>query len=288
MKRNLAVLSLLFASALPQLAAADDRIIAAIRDIERRLDARVGFALHDTGSGKRWFHRADERFPMASTFKVLACGALLANVDAGSEDSSRRVTIAASDLVPHAPVTQGHVGSALSLRELCEATMRTSDNAAANKILDALGGPGAVTRFVRSLGDMTTRLDRREIALNEGTPGDPRDTTSPAAMVATLEWLVLGGALSASSRDQLTQWLLTNAVGGPLLRAGLPADWRVADRTGAGGHGTRGVVAVIWPPGRAPLVAVVYITGTHASMDARNTAIADVGRAIAEAWSRSR
>jgi beta-lactamase class A len=283
MKRLFAVLSLLLCAAPPQAAVANDGIVEAARQAEARLGARVGLAVHDTGSGKRWRYKADERFPMASTFKVLACAALLARVDAGQEEISRRVPITKDDLVPHAPVTEGKVGSDMSLGELCEATMGVSDNPAANKILDAIGGPPAVTRFMRSLGDGTTRLDRRETALNEGAPGDPRDTTSPSAMAASLEKLALGDALSAPSRAQLTQWHVGNEVGGPLLRAGLPTNWRVGDRTGVGGHGTRGVVAVIWPPGRAPVVAVVYITGTKASMDERNAAIAGIGRAIAEA-----
>jgi beta-lactamase class A len=283
MKRSFAALSLLVSAALPQAGAADDGVVKAAQQAEARLGARVGLAVHDTGSGRRWLYKAEERFPMASTFKVLACGALLARVDAGQEEIGRRVPITKDDLVPHAPVTERKVGGDMSLGELCEATRRVSDNPAANKILDAIGGPPAVTRFMRSLGDGTTRLDRRETALNEGAPGDPRDATSPVAMAASLEKLVLGDALSAPSRAQLTQWLLWNEVGGPLLRAGLPTDWRVGDRTGAGGHGTRGVVAVIWPPGRAPVVAVVYVTGTNASMDERNAAIARIGRAIAEA-----
>jgi beta-lactamase class A len=283
MTKNFAAIILLFAFVSPCLShASGERITATARQIEAELGARVGLAIHDTGSGEIWSHRADERFPMASTFKVLACGALLARADAGQENVGRQVEIRRSDLVTHAPVTQSRVGTTMSLDALCDATMRTSDNTAANKVLDALSGPEAVTRFARSLGDRTTRLDRRETALNEGAPGDPRDTTSPAAMAATLRRLVLGDALSVASRAQLTQWLVANEVGGPLLRAGLPHDWRVGDRTGAGGHGTRGIVAVIWPTGRAPLIAVVYITGATASMDRRNAAIASIGKALAE------
>lgn len=282
MKTRLVALALVLAASMPQIAAAaDSPIVEAARLAETRLDGRVGVVVHDTAGGETVRYRADERFPMASTFKVLACGALLARADAGSEDLERQVTIDKADLVDHAPVTGERVGQAMSLGALCAATMRTSDNPAANKVLDALGGPQAVTRFARSLGDETTRLDRRETALNESTPGDLRDTTSPQAMAATLEKLVLGDGLAPELQKTLTGWLLANEVGGPLLRAGLPKDWRVGDRTGAGGHGTRGVVAVIWPPDRAPLVAVVYVTGTQASMADRNAAIADIGKAIA-------
>ena len=276
-------LSMLAVSGTPLVAQeSDSKVVEAARQVEADLDARVGLHIHDTGTGESWQYRAGERFPMVSTFKVLACGALLARADAGQEDTGRLVEIEQRDLVSYAPVTERRVGEKMSLHALCEATMRTSDNTAANKVLDALGGPEAGTRFARSLGDETTRLDRRETALNEGTPGDPRDTTSPAAMAETLRRLVLGDALSAGSRAQLTRWLVDNEVGGPLLRAGIPADWRIGDRTGAGGHGTRGVVAVLWPPHRAPLIAAVYITGTKASMDERNAAIARIGKALAE------
>jgi beta-lactamase class A len=289
MKKTLAILPFLFLSSVPPIAvASEDGIVEAARQVEARLGARVGLVVLDTDNGRIWRHRADERFPMASTFKVLACGALLARVDAGQEELDRPVRIEQADIVTYSPVTEGSVGREMSLRALCEATMRTSDNSAANKVLDALGGPDAVTGFMRALGDRTTRLDRRETDLNQATPGDPRDTTSPEAIAASLQTLVLGDALAAPSRDLLIEWLVGNAVGGPLLRAGIPGDWRIGDRTGAGGHGTRGVVAVLWPPERAPVVAVVYITETTASMDERNAAIAEIGRAVTATLSNTR
>lgn len=283
MKKPLVLLSFLLCIIGPQLAtAADNPVTEAARQAESRLEARVGLAIHDTGSGESWLYKADERFPIASTFKVMACAALLARQDAGDENLDRRVGIALADLVTYSPVTEGWVGQEVGLGALCTATMRTSDNTAANKVLEAIGGPEALTAFMRSLGDRTTQLDRWETALNEGTPGDPRDTSSPAAMAASLEKLVLGDALSSSSREELTGWLVGNEVGGPLLRAGIPGDWRIGDRTGAGGHGSRGVVAVIWPPERAPIIAAIYITQTEATMEQRNEAIAAIGSALAK------
>nr|AMP54136.1 CARB-PSE [uncultured bacterium] len=262
--------------------ASEDPVLEAARQAEAQLDARVGLAVYDTGSGANWLFNADGSFPMGSTFKVLACGVLLARADAGDEDLDRFVEIVQTDLVTYSPVTETWVGRNVSLGEICAATMRTSDNTAANKVLEALGGPGSLTAFLRSLGDQTTRLDRWETDLNEGTPGDPRDTTSPAAMAASFQKFVLGDVLSTSSRETLTDWLLGNEVGGPLLRAGLPEDWRIGDRTGAGGHGSRGIVAVLWPPGRAPLIAAIYLTETQATLEGRDAAIAAIGRAIAE------
>lgn len=263
--------------------AAGDAIEDAIRAAEARLDARVGAAILDTGSGRSWDHRPDERFPMASTSKVLACAALLKS---GPKLMERQATILESELQSYSPITKTLVGQQVSASDLCAITMRTSDNTAVNKVLEILGGPEAVTSFVRNMGDRVTRLDRNEPSLNEGRPGDPRDTTTPRAMADTLRELVLGSALDAQARDQLTEWLRNNEVGGPLLRAGIPADWGIADRTGAGGFGTRGVVAIMWPPGHAPVVAAIYVTETEAPMEERNAAISDIGKAIASEFAR--
>ncbi|WP_035692706.1 class A beta-lactamase [Azospirillum halopraeferens] len=257
---------------------------AALADVERRLDARLGAAILDTQTGRRWSHRADERFPMCSTFKALACAALLVRVDAGREDLGQRVRFTAADLVTWSPVTRERAGGdGMTLDELCVATMTQSDNTAANLILTRLGGPSAVTDFARTLGDGVTRLDRMETDLNSAIPGDPRDTTTPAAMLANLQALVTGDALSGPSRERFTDWLVANRTGEARLRAGLPGGWRTGDRTGAGANGTNNVVAVIWPPGRAPVFATVYITRTKATFETTNAAMADIGRALARA-----
>ena len=161
--------------------------------------------------------------------------------------------------------------------------MPQSDNTAANLILKALGGPPAVTRFARSLGDPVTQLDRWETDLNEATPGDPRDTTTPDAMAANLHALAVDGGLSQRSRGRLNAWLVANKSGDARLRAGLPKDWRIGDKTGSGDHGTTSDVAVIWPPRRKPLIVGVYMTETEASFDDRNAAVAGIGRAVATA-----
>ena len=263
-----------------------DPVLVAARAVEDSLNARVGLAVIDTESNASWLYNADQRFPITSTFKVLACSALLARADSGAESIARKVSIDRGDLVTYSPVTEEWVGQEVSLAQLCAATLRTSDNTAANKVLEAVGGPPALTAFVRSQRDLHTRLDRWETDLNEGSPGDVRDTTTPRSMAATVQRLVLGDSLSPASRGLLVEWLEDNEVGGPLLRAGVPGDWRIADRTGAGGHGSRGVVAVMWPQGRAPIVAAIYITETSASMERRNAAIANIGRALAEAVQR--
>lgn len=270
--------------ALPRAGFAADAIETACATLERDLGARIGVAIHDTASGRRWTHRATERFPMCSTFKVLASAALLAKVDAGRDRLDRRVVLGATDLVAYSPVTKTRIGGdGISLAELCEAAITRSDNTAGNAILQAIGGPEGVTKFARGLGDTTTRLDRWETELNQATPGDPRDTTSPAAIAADLETLVLGETLAPRSRDQLVAWMVANTTGGAKLRAGLPPNWRIGDKTGGGDHGAMADIAAIWPPGRKPLFVAVYLTETPASFDDRNAAVAEIGRLLAAA-----
>ena len=259
---------------------AESAMVVKAREIESRLGARVGLAVYDTGRGTSWLYHADEPFPLTSTFKAVACSALLHQVDTGQTTLSHTVRVTKSDLLPYAPVMGKLVGQEVSLADTCSAALRLSDNVAGNKVLESIGGPKGLTEFLRSIGDPTTRLDRWEPELNEATPGDPRDTTTPSTIANTLLTLVLGDALSPASRIQLTAWLVADEVGGPLLRASLPPDWRIADRTGAGDHGSRGVIAVIWPPERAPIVAAIFITDTDATMDQRNHAIAELGEIL--------
>jgi beta-lactamase class A len=255
--------------------------------IERESGGRLGVAVLDTLSGARASHRADERFPMGSTFKMLAAAAVLARVDSGKEQLDRRITFEASEVVIYSPITKERAGAGgMTLAEICEAAVTMSDNTAGNLLLATIGGPAGLTAYVRSLGDNVTRLDRIEPELNEALPGDPRDTTAPGAMLSNLQALVLGNALSAPSKERLTAWLLGNKTGEARLRAGLPKDWRVGDKTGAGDHGTANDVGIAWPPGRAPVLIAAYLTGTTASADQRNATLAAVARAASAALDR--
>ena len=264
------------------------RLPNAFARIEAARGGRLGVAVLDTASGRRAAHRQEERFPMCSTFKALLAGAVLARVDAGLDTLERRIRFTRKDLVTWSPVTEAQAGGdGMTLAALCEATMTISDNTAANLLLDVVGGPEGLTAYVRTLGDGVTRLDRYETALNEAHPGDPRDTTSPAAMLASLHALTLGTALSAASREQLLAWLRENKTGGRRLRAGLPRGWQVGDRTGTGENGTSNVVGLLWPPdGGAPVVVTAYLTEGPSDGAVRDAALADVGAAIAAALVR--
>lgn len=260
---------------------ADDSI-SALRELERRNGGRLALALLDTASGRRVAHRGDERFPMCSTFKFLAAALMLTRVDRGEDRLDRRIVFAESDLVPYSPATKEHAGpGGMTVDAICAAAVTLSDNTAGNLMLASFGGPAGLTAFVRGLGDPVTRLDRIETELNEGAPGDPRDTTSPLAMLGTMQKVVAGNVLSAGSRERLIGWLVANKTGDKRLRAGLPAAWRVGDKTGTGGNGSANDIAVAWPPGRAPVFIAAYYTGSTISDEARSAVIAEAGRIAA-------
>lgn len=259
-----------------------DRFSARMHQLEKASGGRLGVFCLDTGSHVSLGWREHERFPMCSTFKLLLVGAVLARVNRGEERLYRVVHFDKRQLVDYSPITSRHVSTGMTVRALCMAAMTVSDNTAANLLLASLGGPKAVTAFIRSLGDRMTRLDRNEPDVNECLPGDPRDTTTPADMVHDLHALVLGNALSPSSRGLLTRWLVEDQTGENRIRAGLPATWREGDKTGSGDHGTANDVAILWSPHRKPVLVAAYLTEATVSRDAREATLAGVGRAVAE------
>lgn len=232
------------------------------RTLEAASSGRLGVTLLDTASGRRAGHRQDERFPMCSTFKAVLAATVLAKADAGRLSLDRRLPVGAADIVPHSPDTTRHVGKDMTVRDLCRATMVTSDNAAANLLLGVVGGPPGVTAWLRGIGDPVTRNDRLEPEMNRFALDDPRDTTSPAAMAVTLQRAVLGDVLSPASRRQLADWLIDNDTGRDCIRAGVDTRWRVGEKTGSNGVDTRNDIGVLWPlAGGAPWVLTCYLQG---------------------------
>ncbi|MBR8321961.1 MULTISPECIES: PEN family class A beta-lactamase, Bcc-type [Burkholderia cepacia complex] len=257
---------------------------ATLADLERDAGGRLGVCAIDTASGRVIEHRAGERFPFCSTFKAMLSAAVLAQSVERPGLLQQRVTYTKADLVNYSPVSEKHVGAGMTVAALCEAAIQYSDNSAANLLMKLIGGPSAVTAYARSIGDDTFRLDRWETELNTALPGDPRDTTTPAAMAASLRVLTLGDALPAAQRAQLVAWLRGNKVGDKRIRAGVPAGWAVGDKTGTGDYGTTNDAGVIWPTSRAPIVLAVYYTQTRADARAKDDVIASVARIVAQTF----
>ncbi|WP_326616435.1 class A beta-lactamase [Streptomyces decoyicus] len=236
-------------------AASRERAAKALAQVERRFHARLGVYMLDTGTGRTVTYRAGERFAHASTFKALASGIVLKR--STDDELNRVIHYSASDLEEYAPITKRHVGTGMTLRDLVKAALQYSDNTAANLLLDQLGGPAGLQKALRAMGDTTTRVDRTEPALNEAKPGDTRDTSTPRALGTDLRGFVLGDALPEGRRQLLTSWLRGNTTGGPYIRAGVPSGWKVGDKTGNGGYGTRNDIAIVWPNSGAPIVVAV-------------------------------
>lgn len=251
--------------------------------IEKRLGGRLGVAVIDTASGSRLAYREHDRFPLCSTFKWLLVAQVLSRVDTHQEQLARFVGFTTGDLLDYAPITRAHLKEGgLSVEALAEAAIEYSDNTAANLLLSTVGGPPGLTAYLRRIGDPVTRLDRNEPELNRAVPGDPRDTTSADAMVADMQAMLLGDILSDRSRNLLIRWLLKSTTGMERIRAGIPRDWRVGDKTGTGERGSTNDVAIMWPPGGLPILAAAYLTENTAGISDRNGALEAVGRVIAQ------
>ena len=282
-RRTLVLGAALAGSGLSARAAPAETTEARLADLEARNGGRLGVAIAD-GTGRVAAHRGQDLFALCSTYKILAACLVLHRVDAGDEDLGRRITYGRDRLVAYSPATETHAGrDGLRLGELCAAAITLSDNTAGNLLLDSFGGPAALTAYLRSTGDQVTRLDRTEPTLNEIRPGDERDTTAPIAMAATLQRMLVGGALSPASRDQALAWLSASKTGDKRIRAGVPRGWRTGDKTGSGDDHTTNDVAVILPPGRAPIIVAAFYSGSPADGDARDAVLAEVGRIAAAA-----
>ena len=251
--------------------------------LEHAAGGRLGVCAIDSASGRRAQHRADERFPFCSTFKAMLGAAVLAHSVDRPGLLQQRVTYGPSDLVNYSPVSGKHVGTGMTVAELCEAAIQYSDNSAANLAMKLIGGPSAVTAYARSIGDDAFRLDRWETELNTAIPGDLRDTSTPRAMGRDLQRLVLGHGLTASERRRLQDWMLGNTTGDARIRAGVPKDWKVADKTGTGDYAAANDVGVVWPPHCAPIVIAIYTTQHEKSAKARNDVIASAARIVVNA-----
>ena len=219
---------------------------------------------------------------MASTFKWMLVALVLKRSDQGQIKLDEPIAYGEADLFPYAPTTRAHVAEGkLSIAALCEAAVELSDNTAANLLLKRVGGAPALTDFLRGTGDRFTRLDRMEMALNSNLPGDPRDTTTPHAMVGTLKRLLLGETLTSGSRDRLIGWMKNCQTGKQRLRAGLPPEWLVGDKTGTGENGAVNDVAIAWPAdGRAPILIASYMSGSKAPDDKLSAGHADIARIL--------
>jgi beta-lactamase class A len=260
--------------------------------LEARAGGRLGVFVLDTGTGHGVGWRTDERFGMCSTLKLALAGVVLREAAAGRLALTARIALGPNDLVGHSPRSAEYAARGwATLAELAQATQETSDNAAANLLLDRLGGPAAFTAHLRELGDPATRLDRYEPAMNLVLPGEEHDTTTPAAMARLVATLALGDALPPELRARLVAWMVATTTGARRLRAGLPAGVRAGDKTGSSWNEPMANkthdVAIVWPPHRAPLVIAAYYESPAGFAELRaedDALLAEIGHLVAAAW----
>lgn len=255
-----------------------------LKELERKFDARLGVYAIDTGTGREVAYRDGERFGYHSTFKALEAGAVLRKYSLNG--MNKVIKYSSDDLVANSPITEKHIESGMTLRELCDAAVRYSDNTASNLLFDALGGPKGLEADLRKLGDKVTLMERIEPHLSDWVPGETRDTTTPRALAKDLRAYVLGDVLRKRERAQLATWLKTNTTGNEVIRAGVPEGWVVGDKTGTGsGYGARNDIAVVWPPDSAPIVMAILTNRGKAEDIHDNKLIAEAASVVAETLS---
>ncbi|PQZ53298.1 class A beta-lactamase [Bacillus sp. MYb209] len=249
--------------------------------LEKKFDARLGVYAIDTGTNRTIAYRPNERFAFASTYKALAAGVLLQQNSI--EKLNEVITYTKDDLVEYSPVTEKHVDTGMALGEIAEAAVRSSDNTAGNILFNKIGGPKGYEKALRQMGDRVTMADRFETELNEAIPGDIRDTSTAKAIATNLKAFTVGNALPADKRKILTEWMKGNATGDKLIRAGVPTDWEVGDKSGAGSYGTRNDIAIVWPPNRAPIIIAILSSKDEKEATYDNQLIAEAAEVIVNA-----
>ena len=255
-----------------------------LADYERQSGGRIGLYAENLKSGKKIAWRAGERFVMCSTFKASLVACTLSRVDRGKEDLARSISYGADDVQDfYAPVARQNLAKGrMTVGEMCEAAVELSDNACANLLLAAMGGPAALTAFWRATGDEVSRLDHNEPVLNRSRPGDPHDTTTPVAMAGNLRRFLLGKVLAPEARSKLLNWMIGCQTGANRLRGGLPSAWQIADKTGNNGVDAAGDIAMVWPAPGTPIVVCVYTQGGTPSAPQLESTFREIGLAVAQ------
>ncbi|MDC0763123.1 BBI family class A beta-lactamase [Brevibacillus sp. AG] len=257
--------------------AMDQKFVA----LENKFDVRLGVYAIDTETDVVVAYREDERFAFASTYKALAAGAVLHQKPL--EELDKVITYTKDDLVTYSPITEKHVATGMTLREVADAAVRYSDNTAGNLLFKELGGPKGFESALRQIGDSVTTSERYEPELNEAKPEDIRDTSTPKALATSLRAYTVGDVLSSDKQTILIEWLKGNTTGDKLIRAGVPKDWKVGDKTGAASYGTRNDIGIIWPPNKKPIVIAVLSSRDKQDATYDDALIAEATKVAVEA-----
>jgi len=300
-----------------------DKEIATIA--ERAQPAMLEVAVQNLDGGEMWAWNGDKAFPLQSVFKAPLGAAVLAGVDAGKLSLDEVVTLEEKHISPpYSPVADAWPATTTyTVRDLLVRAVGGSDNTAADVLMRRIGGPGAVTAWMRSKLIPEFRVDRYERELQpdvygmasfriawKGWPAfeaarnsvpqdirraatarylaDPRDTATASGALTFLRMLALGELLSRKSTALLLQIMTDSPTGPNRLKAGLPPGARLAHKTGTSGTDL-GVTPVVNDMGIVTLkdgrryLVVVFMTGSRQDEAAREKTFADIMRVIVKA-----
>lgn len=254
----LATLVSMFTLILAYLTHYDSASASELKHIEQENDVTIGVYGMNTDNGKVYKHNADERFAFASTYKAIASGILLNNMPNGK--LNKKIKINEQDIVAYSPVTEKYVGKTMSLKSLVQASMLQSDNTANNKIINEIGGIEGFNNELKTLGDYISKPQRLEPDLNDYDPTKIADTTTPRAAATTLHKLLASKQMDKDNQALLKQVMIENETGDSLIKAGVPKEYTVGDKSGqALTYGTRNDLAFIYTDKhRKPIILAVY------------------------------
>lgn len=276
---RLTLVTALIAISLPSYAISQQlKVQTELAQLEHASGGRLGVYAINTMNNTVIQYHANQRFPMCSTFKAIAVAAVLKQSTLNPTLLQQKISYQKKDLVTYSPITEKHLAEGMTVAQLCEAAVEYSDNGATNLLLKKMGGPTAVNVFTRSINDTTFRLDRYEPMMSSALPGDLRDTTTPSAMAKSLQEITMGSTLGQTQRQLLLTWLKNNTTGDHRIRAALPKNWQVGDKTGTGDYGTTNDIGIIWPPKRPPIIIAIYFTQKDKLAASRDKLIADATR----------
>lgn len=255
-----------------------------LQKLEKNFDGKIGVYAVDTTNNQIIAYRADERFPVQSTFKLIAVSALLKNSDKNT--LQQKIHYKKEDLIFWHPVTGNYLNSGMTLKALSEAAMTYSDNTAANLILKKIGGPKLVTDFARSIGNETFNIKHYEPNLNSD-PTNEDDTSTPKDMAISLQKLTLGDVLTQSQRRQLISWMRNNVTDYKRIRAGVPIGWAVSDKTGSGDYGIANDIGILSSPVCKPIVLAIYTVRNKQDAKSREDVVATVTSIVMEQFAKN-
>lgn len=270
----------------------DTALESQLRAIVANSGGRIGIYAAEIDGPRQATINANQAFPMASTVKVAIAAAYLQGVDEGRLrlDAAYPLRIGTGKTGPDGRVITRE-GMNLNAQSLIELMITKSDNQATDAILSAVGGPGAVNRWLLASGIAGLRVDRDiatllrdDLEKNDPVLGlDKRDTSTPAAMVRLLGALHRGEVLTPQSRAVLLGAMSRCKTGKTRIPALLPAGTLVAHKTGTLWSQTSDVGIIRLPDGRNVALAV-FVTGPG-SHSAQAQTIAQVARTVYDGFS---